>query len=547
MKNKANWLLAILLGAGISSAYASFEAPSPECKALKGTELGTARIVKAEPVTEGDWQVGFFKRMLLKIMVPSFPDIKAEADFCRVTAKLHPVPDSEITAELWLPKDWNGKLLGVGGSGFNGGISGTALALNNPLGKGYAGLATDAGHEDGETAEFAYKSEEKLIDYAYRANNVAAEFAKDFLLQYYGKPVTKAYFNGCSNGGRDGLMLAARYPTQYDGIVAGAPAANYTQLSMTFAWHQLAARQAPGLKDKLKLVNTAVMNKCDELDGLEDGILENPLLCQFDPQELLCGPGVDRGCLTANEVDALKKIYSGPRLSDGTQVSPGLTLGGEALPGNWDDWVLDDKPIAAELFRWFVYGDPEWDLTKFDIDTDYVNAKERMGPILDGDNPELTEYFDRGGKLIMFHGWNDGGIPSEMSIEYFDKVHNVVGDTAKNHFRLFMVPGMTHCAGGVGATTFNMFEQLEAWVEGGEAPERVIASEYDGDAFFGAPPDAKVLRTHPLCAWPEIAIYSGHGSPNDASSFTCGPQPQAIPDETPSVQSHVVEVTGNDS
>ncbi|QIL91271.1 tannase/feruloyl esterase family alpha/beta hydrolase [Microbulbifer sp. SH-1] len=494
------------------------------CNSLTGIQSTFGVIEKAELVEEGKPFIGFFKRAFLKFAAPGFPEMRASANFCRVTAKLHPEPGSEITAEVWLPEKWNGKMVGSGGAGFNGGLSGAGLSLNSPLKKGYAGLVTDAGHpEDVETFKFAYDSSQQLIDYAYRANEVGTLFAKSLIARYYGNPVEHAYFMGCSNGGRDGLMLAQRLPDEYDGIIAGAPAAGYSKLAVSFAWNQQAALTAPGLKEKLTLISDAVIKRCDTIDGVADGILENPLQCDFDPAELLCKNGSTSNCLLENEVAALTKIYEGPRLDNGNPVYPGLSAGGESLESNWDEWVMGNVPIAAELFRWAVYKDPNWDIGRFEIDKDYSAAVEQMGPILDADDPDLSEYFGSDGKLILYHGWNDAGIPSRASVNYVEAIHGIFGDSAENHVKLFMVPGLMHCAGGVGATSFDMFDHLVEWVEEDKVPEQVIAMETDPPSFFGlVRPDVEVIRTHPLCPWPQVAIYNDKGSITEAESYSCG-------------------------
>ncbi|QIL88575.1 tannase/feruloyl esterase family alpha/beta hydrolase [Microbulbifer sp. SH-1] len=526
--NKVNNTLRIFAIAccGVLSACNSVANRSDydSCNTLVGESTSFGEIEKAELVNKGDAFVGLFKRVFLKFAAPGFPEMRASANFCRVTAKLRPEPGSEITAEVWLPQNWNGKMIGAGGAGFNGGLSGASMTLNAPLKKGFAGLVTDAGHpEDVETFKYAYESDHQLIDYAYRANEVGTMFAKDLISRYYGDSVSRSYFMGCSNGGRDGLMLAQRLPEAYDGVIAGAPAAAYSKLAVSFAWTQQTALTAPGLKDKLNLVSSAVLERCDSNDGVIDGVIENPMQCDFDPVDLLCNSGEGDDCLLENEVTALKKLYDGPRLSNGRKVYPGLTAGGESLGSNWDEWVMGNVPIAAELFRWGVYKDPDWDISRFDVDKDYSAALEKMGPILDADDPDLSEFFASDGKLILYHGWNDAGIPAEASVNYFDAIHHSVGEKARDHVKLFMVPGMMHCAGGVGATSFDMFDHLVDWVENGQSPERVIALETDPPSFFGlVRPDVEVISTHPLCPWPEVAIYDNEGDTSDAGSYSCG-------------------------
>lgn len=496
------------------------------CRKLAGTTLESATIEKAEVVERGTQMFGFFKRWFIKVFVfDGLPELTAPTDFCRVTAKLRPVPGSQITAELWLPPDWNGKLLAMGGGGFNGGLTSASLMLIAPLKKGYVAMATDAGHEDTNSAKFTHDFPEQYTDYAYRANHVGAQFAKSLAASYYRTPVERAYFYGCSNGGRDALMQARRFPQDYDGIIAGAPAAGWSELMTSFAWNAQAVKGAPELEEKLKLVQDAVVAKCDALDGVKDQLLESPQACAFDPTELQCKGSDANNCLSANEVTALRKIYEGPRLRDGQQVYAGMPVGGEGLEGNWEGWIVKEDSaqagFALESFRWMVYADPKWELSSFDIDRDYPKAVERVAPMMNSDDPDLTEFMARGGKLLLYHGWNDAAIPAGATVEYYNSLRGKLGQVADTQVRLFMLPGMAHCAGGVGPTDFDVLGEIDKWVEGGVAPERILATEYDPPAVFGPAPNAKVVRTRPLCPWPKVARYQGSGSTDDAANFRC--------------------------
>lgn len=514
-------------GSAVPSAMTSSDVQ--RCEALPGTVLGTSTIEKAELVRRGDSLMGFWRRLIIKTLVfPGLPEMRAAADFCKVTAKLRPVVGSEITAQLWLPQSahWNGKFLGTGGGGINGGLVAAALTLRKPLEKGYVGMATDAGHEVTDTAEFAHKSKEQYVDYAYRANHVAADFAKALIATYYGTPAKRSYFHGCSNGGRDALMEARRYPDDYEAIIAGAPAAGWSKLMASSGWITQASVSAPKLGRKMKLVQDAVIAKCDALDGVTDGLLENPNNCPFDPAALQCS-GEDRAdCLNSDEVSALQKIYTGPRLKDGTQVYPGVSPGGEALPHNWSLWVTGGlKSMLAKLgidsMRWMIYGDADWGLKEFDVDSTYALAKERVAPIMDSDDPDLSGFMRRGGKLILYQGWNDPAITAGATIAYHAAVRETLGSAADSQVRLFMAPGMAHCGGGTGPNDFDMLDEMDRWVENGVAPERIVATEYDPPALLGPAPDAKVVRTRPLCTWPKVAHYNGSGSTDDASNFSC--------------------------
>ena len=509
-------------------AYASAPAsPGAErCKALTGVELGSARVEQAEPIARGEHLIGFFRRLVFRVMAPvPLPDLSVPAEFCRVRAKIRPVPGSELTAEVWLPNQWNEKFVGVGGGGFSGGLDAAFLLLWGPLGKGYAGMATDVGHEATASAKFAHESRQQYVDYAYQGNHVAAEFAKTLIASYYGQPTTRSYFFGCSNGGRDALMEARRFPEDYDGIIAGAPAAGWSKLMTSFAWNAQAARAAPKLEDKLGLVQTAVIARCDALDGVKDQLLENPASCPFDVVELQCENGEDTDCLNAGEVAALRKIYAGPTLRDGTQVYAGMPVGGEALDDNWEDWIASDDStqakFATEAFRWMVYGDPKWEVDRFDIARDYPKARESMGSLMDSDDPDLSAFTDRGGKLLLYHGWNDAAIPAGATIDFHAALRKTLGPVADAQVRLFMIPGMMHCGAGIGPNDYDLFGPLDSWVESGVAPERIVATEYDPRAMFGPAPGARVVRTRPLCPWPKVAHFDGTGSTDDAASFSC--------------------------
>jgi hypothetical protein len=506
-----------------SGTVASASGGAKQCEALKGKRLGVGTVEEAEWVERGTPLLSLMQRIMFRVALKgTSPGIDAPHDFCRVTAKVRPVPGSEITVGVWLPQPWNGKMLGAGGGGFNGGLGIAAFALMNPTAKGYAALATDAGHETSESAKFAYESVEKLKDYGYRANHLGAEFGKALIATYYGKPVQRAYFHGCSNGGRDALMLARRFPSDYDAIIAGAPAADFTGLMSRFVWNQQAVNSAPKLGDKLKLLGDAVMKQCDALDGVKDGLLDNPLNCPFDPAALQCKSGDGPDCLNAAEVGALRKIYGGPRLADGTQIYPGQTVGGESVEENWKGLIeLPRDSLGSEGLRWMVHRDPKWTIDRFDLARDSALAKERVGTIVDSNDPDLSGFMSRGGKLLLYHGWNDLAIPATATLDYHAALRKTLGPVADQQVRLFMVPGLLHCGGGPGATDFDQLGELDRWVETGKAPDRIVAIEYDPPSRVLVLPGSKKVGTRPLCPWPKVAHYDGSGSTKDAANFSC--------------------------
>jgi feruloyl esterase len=447
------------------------------------------------------------------------PAPRATADMCRVQLRLSPVAGSNIKVEVWLPKQWNRKLMGLGGGGFDGslGPNGTD-ALGKAVGQGYATVATDVGHTPTPSLEtWVHDQPEKLVDFGHRGNHLAAVVAKQVVVAYYGRPANKSYFVGCSNGGRDAIMEASRYPTDYDGVVAGAPAVHYLAVVTQLVWYSRAVGApglAAGLNGKLGLVHDAILKKCDALDGVTDGVLENPRQCRFDPAELACKSGDGAACLTQPQVTALQKIYGGARLGDGELVIDPPSPGSEGAAGNWEAWVTGPVPAIAgqEFYRWMVYDKPGWKIDEFDLDRDYRAARARLGPIINADNQDLAAFTRRGGKLIVYQGWDDPAITPNSTIRFFEEAKRRIGPRLSNQLRLFMVPGMMHCGGGPGATTFDMQRALEDWMERGKAPDRVLALKSDG----GAP-----KPTHPLCAWPATARYLGKGSPRDAANYVC--------------------------
>jgi feruloyl esterase len=311
-------------------------------------------------------------------------------------------------------------------------------------------------------------------------------------------------------------MEVSRYPDDYDAVIAGAPARRYLEILTQLTWHNRTVHGPGGasnLEAKLNLIHDAIMKKCDQIDGVKDGILENPQLCQFDPGELQCKGADASTCMTSAEVRALRKLYAGPMLRDGKLVIHGPALGSERIPGGWTEWVTTPKLafVGQEFYRWMVYDDPAWMVENFDLDRDYPAARAHIASVINADNADLRAFAQRGGKLIMYQGWNDPVITPRETIKFYEEVRQHLGAAADDHVRLFMVPGMGHCGGGPGATSFDMQPELERWVERGQAPERVIAVN----------PESAQPFSRPLCVWPKTAHYNGSGSTNDAANFTC--------------------------
>lgn len=505
-----------------ANAALTFEAAQTRCQALVGLRVTSGHVENAEHVTAGARLVSEPQSGQLAPL----NGIVAPKSFCRVRTRLHPTRDSDILVEAWLPDDWNGKLLGVGGGGFSGGYATAALTLRGPLEQGYAGVSTDVGHPASDSAKWAFGHPQKLIDYAYRGNHLAAVVAKQAIKALYGAPAKRAYFHGCSNGGRDALMAVSRFPNDYDGVIAGAPAASWTAMLTSFVANRKALfgpSGAANLGSKLALINRAVLEKCDALDGVSDGVLEDPRKCQFDPSELLCKPGPveDKSCLSAPEVAVAQQLYRGTFRKGGQQLMSGFAVGGE-LSG-WDEWLTNEKSLQSnfgdEFFRWMVHGEAGWGMVRFDLDRDFAAAQSRVG-FLDSDNPDIRRFISRGGKLIMYHGWNDAAVSPFNTIRYFEAAR-AQSDRKGSSTRLFMAPGMGHCFAGPGPNSFDMLPDLDRWVEQGAAPEQVTAVKYPNDMLALLKVPQQPVRTRPLCAWPKVARYKGSGSTDDAASFTC--------------------------
>ena len=441
--------------------------------------------------------------------------IKSLPAFCRVEATLHPSNDSDIRIEVWLPLErWNTKLQGVGNGAWAGVISTSALAT--ALTAGYAGVSGDAGHQGNEPT-FLQGHPEKLIDFAYRGVHEMTVAAKAIVAAFYGEAPKYSYFNGCSTGGRQALTEVQRFPDDYDGIIAGDPVNDSSRIQSTQLWfwqtfHKNEAANLP--PDKLKLLHDAVMKSCDALDGVKDGVLEDPTRCGYDPTLLQCPDNDAPTCLTAAQVETAKLSYVGPMTARGGQpIYPGREWGSEL------GWVNHSGPqpsdYATGVFRAIVMKDPQWDFHSFDIERDLPVAQKAMQSNMDAVDRNLRPFFAHGGKLIQYHGWNDPGVPPQGSVNYYRAVSQTTGtalNKTQDSYRLFMVPGMGHCGGGDGTSRFNMIAALEEWVEQGKAPDRIEASRERNGV---------VDRTRPLCPYPQVAAYLGSGSTDEAHNFSC--------------------------
>lgn len=526
----------IILGMGLSGAvFGQSEASNgTNCAALRNVYLDGADITTAEliPASEGKEVMIGNRQVQLHKKLPQF---------CRVAVNDRPSPDSDIKVEIWLPTaGWNGRLHGVGNGGFAGAIDYVSMAAE--VSEGYAAVATDTGHAGGD-GSFALGHPEKVKDYAWRGIHDMTVDAKTMINAFYGKPVSHSYFASCSNGGREALMEAQRFPEDYDGILAGDPANYFTQLVTMSMWVERAISLAPDSQippRKIPTIIGAVQTACDRLDGVSDGVLNDPQQCKFDPSTIVCKHGDADTCLLPAQAEILKKIYLGPQTAKGQQVFPGFVPGGEGEPFGMRLFVTG--PVGGKgvlfllgdgFFRHFIYQDRNWDYRKFDLDQGIKLANEKMGSLLNAVDPNLRPFTNRGGKLILYHGWNDWGIPAQTSIDYFESVLRTLGkEETEASLRFYLVPGMQHCGRGPGANDFgqdvtqprgdakhDVATALEEWVENDHVPSILTATKFvDDDRAKG------VQFTRPLCAYPLYPEYKGTGDTSEAKDFQCVPK-----------------------
>jgi feruloyl esterase len=435
--------------------------------------------------------------------------------FCRVAATLKPSGDSNIKIEVWLPlSGWNGKLMGAGNFGWAGSIMYGGLLLG--LEHGYATVSTDTGHDNSlAQGEFALGHPDKMIDYGYRSAHIMTVDAKQFVKAFYGQAPKHSNWFGCSLGGQMGLTEIQRFPEDYDGAIIGAPASPIVDLNAYQIWPSLLIAENPSRelgRAKAAMLHEAVLNACDALDGAKDGEIDVPAACHFDPKTLQCKGDDNDHCLTAAQVEFVQMLYAGPiNRRTGQRMFEGAAPGTEA---HFGDYSANQGPmgVAVALFKYMVFQNPNWDWKTLDMERDVAYGRAVLRTINIADNPNLKPFFDRGGKLLWYHGWMDGASPLQ-SVKYMNAVKQTVGAAqTENSIRLFAMPGMGHCFGGAGCDTFDKLAVLDQWVESGKAPERIVASKLL---------EGKVIRTHPLCAYPEVARYKGSGDLNDAASFTC--------------------------
>ena len=453
---------------------------------------------------------------------------------CEVQAYVAP----NVGFELRLPaRDWNGKFAQVGCGGFCGGIFPTAC--DAVLGRGYACVATDMGHKSTALdAQWAYDNLQAEVDFAYRATHVVTLAGKAITESYFGEQPRRAYFVGCSTGGRQGMVEAQRFPWDYDGIVSGAPVIDETGDGMALLWNVVSMHDKTGKPllsaGDLERVHAAAVAHCDLDDGVKDGLIGDPRRCRFDPADMVCATGDGGGCLSPAQAEAVRKVYAGPADSQGRPLYTGGALPGSEL--NWiGNYVARDggrstyERFMTDLFRYLAFmpdPGPSWTIDQFDWDRDYRRL-DLMESLYSGSNPDLRRFKARGGKLLVYQGWADQSVLPLNVIDYYETAEKTMGGRAatQEFFRLFMIPGMNHCVGGEGAHAVDYLSYLEAWVERGEAPDTMLAGHPKPDVpqrpQYGAPALApgQAAFTRPLYPYPLQPRYKGKGDVDAAASY----------------------------
>jgi len=508
-------LVAVFCFCNGSARAAGLPCEKLESTALKNGAVTLTQIVQAGAFTPPD-AAGVAEAQKERV-AQAFKELPA---FCRVAVTLKPTSDSDIRVEVWLPiAGWNGRLLGVGNGGWGGVINYSGLAQG--LHKGFVTVSTDmgtGGFSNTDRSTWAVlKSNGRLKDFGFRSTHLMTVASKLYIQAFYGKSPQYSYWNGCSTGGKQGLAEAQRFPKDYDGIVEGDPASYFTHLMFSLQWYGRAARSDPAGPipvEKLQLLHQAVLNACDALDGVADGIISDPESCHYDPKQLACRKNDGPNCLTSSQIKMVAALYGGaknPRT--GVQVFPGQVLGSEL---GWGGMLHIPGPTLTSLsyFQFALHRDPKWDEQTLNFDSDLAAADRANGEILNDIDPDLREFEARGGKLIMFHGWSDPIISPLESVEYYKDVIAAVGGAsqAAGFVRLFMLPGVGHCQGGPGADSFDKISAIEDWTEHGIAPDSLVAVHREKNG---------VTLSRPLCNYPKTAHWKGNSDASSAGNFTC--------------------------
>lgn len=506
-----------------STAVAQIAAKAP------AEELRTGMLRGGADVEPGDCS-GLFHLKLFNTTIGSATSSQiGQLHFCRVAGVARPTNDSNVNFEIWLPSPskWNGKLYSSAGGSALGAI--LLTALQNGVERGYASMSDDRGHADRDDKGSTFTADgswapghpQKIIDWGYRAQHVSTVATRNIVAAYYGKPVQHAYFESCSTGGQQALMEAERFPDDFDGIIAAAPAVRFTHAITTLLWAGMPARLNPAnaiSTDKLALLHKAVVNACDALDGVKDGLISQPFACTFDPGNLQCKSGDAPSCLTSEQVQTARKMYAGPTRPNGENISPGYLPGSEL---GWSPHMTGGPgSMSADFFRYWIYENKDYDSQVFDFDKDWVRVNEKsvaghtMAEIVNT-HRNLDVYRQRGGKVLLWIGGSDAAASPGAAASYYDTVasHSDQGNV-DDVLRMYVAPGVSHCGGGEGPDKFDMLGTLEDWVERARMPDRIIATKLASDG--------STARTLPLCPYPQFAQYRV-GDVNRAESFVCAP------------------------
>jgi feruloyl esterase len=506
MKAAASAML--VLGAAVVTETATTQ-PAPSviaCADLATLTLPGVTIIEAQSVQAGAFVPPGPPPPQLSVR----PDYSKLPAFCRVAASLRPTSDSDIRVELWMPAErWNQKFMGTG----NGGAAGAVFYWNmaEPLARGYAVANTDTGHQGTiDDRSFAMGHPEKYNDFAWRAVHEMTVTSKAIVTAHYGAQARNAYWNGCSTGGRQGLKEVQRFPDDYDGVIAGAPAAHVVgQVSSSILLQRvLTDPQSKFPVGKLSLLKEAAIKACDAADGVTDRVIVEPDKCAFDPSTFQCKTEDSSSCLTPAEVASARRIYAGvvnPRT--GEQLYPGASPASE--PGTAP--FASTFSIGTSHMRYAVLENPRWDPFSFDFDADIEKIRIADGGRSDAMGADVSAFTARGGKLLLYHGTTDALVPYLNTVNFYRSVEAKLGTTTRQQARLFLVPGMDHCRGGEGATDVDYIGALERWVESGEEPDMMLARRPRGGAQF----------TRPVCAYPEVPRYKGAGADTDAANWEC--------------------------
>jgi feruloyl esterase len=528
---------ALLVGTLFMTTLPALASAQKDCTTLKQVKLRDATILSAEVVPAGDASTDWLQQA----------EHQPHPAYCLVKAEASPSADSKIGIEVWMPlSSWSGDYVQVGNGGLAGSIN--HATMYPQIASGHAVAATDDGHTGaGTDGSWAIGHPEKRIDFGYRAVHVTSVVSKRIVSEFYGRSARFAYFNGCSSGGREALMEAQRYPEDFKGVLVGSPGHAWMSLMAGFAWNAQALLKDPASyipPSKRELIEKAALQACGAQDGFADPFVQHPLACHFNPAELLCKGSDEESCLTAPQLSALQRIYAGassPRT--GQKLSPGYLPGAEGEPGppgvSYSSYIYGQAPPAtlnllfsSSFYGSFVFQRADYSSLTFNFDDDVERANSAVGDVMNATNPDLSAFKAHGGKMLHYHGWNDGSPPPLSSVDYYRDVVAKMGGAkqTEDFYRLYMGPGMMHCGLGPGPNSFgnlldrskardpehNIFSALQQWVEKGKVPSRIIATKYTNDD-----PAQPILMTRPLCAYPTEAKWSGKGSTTDAANFSC--------------------------